>query len=240
METKFKRNLLAVLIAGILLPMAAQASEADLLKKIEALALQNEMLAQQLQALKGQVQTNEAKATPAASPVVADAAIDELKSKVKSLEDKSLGKWLTVGGDYHFRYDMLEGQSKMFTDVSATFANAQTSLQTAMLTDTTGAAAANLAGMAQFSSAMGAIKTYDEAVAFGPQVNGMMPALGAYAVTVPAYKPKNNSLMTNRFGLDLNAKATQDVSVTTHLQMYKVFGSQSDGAVTNSGSAPFF
>ena len=46
MTTKFNKNLLAALIAGMLLPMAASASEADLLKKIEALAQQNELLAQ--------------------------------------------------------------------------------------------------------------------------------------------------------------------------------------------------
>ncbi|MCK9215024.1 MAG: DUF3373 domain-containing protein, partial [Rhodoferax sp.] len=153
----------------------------------------------------------------------------------------SLSKWLTIGGDYRFRYDYLEGESKTFTDVNATFANAQTSLQMAMLDPTTATeAAANLAQFAQFSSAMMGIQTYDQAVAFQPMVDGMMPALGAYAVTVPAYKPKNSSLYSNRFNLNLNAKATQDVSLTANLAMYKVFGSQSDGAITNSGSAPFF
>ncbi|MGI9134868.1 MAG: hypothetical protein ACR2I0_13170, partial [Rhodoferax sp.] len=115
MTTKFNKNLLAALIAGMLLPMAASASEADLLKKIEALAQQNELLAQQLQALKGQVQANEARsaATAAgAAPKVSEAAIDELKGQVKKLEDKSLGKWLTVGGDYHFRLDSLKGETK--------------------------------------------------------------------------------------------------------------------------------
>jgi len=65
-------------------------------------------------------------------------------------------------------------------------------------------------------------------------------AIAAFAKTIPAYKPKNTSLFSNRFELDLNAKATQDVSVTAKLNMYKVFGSQNDGAVTNAGSAPFF
>jgi len=34
MQTKFKRNLLSALIAGMLMPVAAYASEADLLKKM--------------------------------------------------------------------------------------------------------------------------------------------------------------------------------------------------------------
>ena len=74
MQTKFKKNLLATVIAGMLMPMAAYASEADLLKKIEALAQQNEQLAQQLQALKGQVQANEQKTSKAQAPVLADVA----------------------------------------------------------------------------------------------------------------------------------------------------------------------
>jgi hypothetical protein len=239
MDKRFQKKLLVALIAGMLMPLAASAADADLMNKIEAMS-------RELEALKAQVKANEVKSAQTAEQVKAVAAktesteVAELKSQVTRLEEKSLSKWLTIGGDYRFRYDYLEGESKTFTDVNATFANAQTSLQTAMLTDTTGTAATYLAGLAQFSSAMMGIQTYDQAVAFQPMVDGMMPALGAYAVTVPAYKPKNSSLYSNRFNLNLNAKATQDVSLTANLAMYKVFGSQSDGAITNSGSAPFF
>jgi hypothetical protein len=239
MDKRFQKKLLVALIAGMLMPLAASAADADLMSKIEAMS-------RELEALKAQVKANEVKSAQTAEQVKAVAAktesteVAELKSQVTKLEEKSLSKWLTIGGDYRFRYDYLEGQSKTFTDVNATFANAQTSLQTAMLTDTTGTAATYLAGLAQFSSAMMGIQTYDQAVAFQPMVDGMMPALGAYAVTVPAYKPKNSSLYSNRFNLNLNAKATQDVSVTANLAMYKVFGAQTDSAVTNAGSAPFF
>jgi hypothetical protein len=239
MDKRFQKKLLVALIAGMLMPLAASAADADLMNKIEAMS-------RELEALKAQVKANEVKSAQTAEQVKAVAAktesteVAELKSQVTRLEEKSLSKWLTIGGDYRFRYDYLEGESKTFTDVNATFANAQTSLQTAMLTDTTGTAATYLAGLAQFSSAMMGIQTYDQAVAFQPMVDGMMPALGAYAVTVPAYKPKNSSLYSNRFNLNLNAKATQDVSLTADLAMYKVFGSKSDGAITNSGSAPFF
>ncbi|MDD2843836.1 MAG: DUF3373 domain-containing protein [Rhodoferax sp.] len=239
MDKRFQKKLLVALIAGMLMPLAASAADADLMSKIEAMS-------RELEALKAQVKANEVKSAQTAEQVKAVAAktesteVAELKSQVTKLEEKSLSKWLTIGGDYRFRYDYLEGQSKTFTDVNATFANAQTSLQTAMLTDTTGTAATYLAGLAQFSSAMMGIQTYDQAVAFQPMVDGMIPALGAYAVTVPAYKPKNSSLYSNRFNLNLNAKATQDVSVTANLAMYKVFGAQTDSAVTNAGSAPFF
>jgi len=98
MDKRFKRNLLAAVIAGMLLPAAAMASEADLLKRIEALAQQNEMLAKELQALKNQVQTNQAKPAPAAAAPAADAAaLEDLKGQVALLQKKSLGNWLTVG-----------------------------------------------------------------------------------------------------------------------------------------------
>ena len=230
MKVAFRKKLLVTLVASLWLPLAASAADADLMKKIEDLS-------RELQALKAQVTANEQKAAQA-QPQATELA--DLKNQVTKLEGKSLSKWLTVGGDYRFRFDSLQGESKPFMDVNATFANAQTSLQTAMLTDTTGTAAANLAGLAQFSAGMNGVKTFDDAVAFMPQVGGMMPALGAYGVTVPAYKPKNTSQYSNRFGLDLGAKATQDISVNAHLNMYKVFGSQDEGSVTNAGSAPFF
>lgn len=230
MKVAFRKKLLVTLVASLWLPLAASAADADLMKKIEDLS-------RELQALKAQVTANEQKAAQA-QPQATELA--DLKNQVTKLEGKSLSKWLTVGGDYRFRFDSLQGESKPFMDVNATFANAQTSLQTAMLTDTTGTAAANLAGLAQFSAGMNGVKTFDDAVAFMPQVGGVMPALGAYGVTVPAYKPKNTSQYSNRFGLDLGAKATQDISVNAHLNMYKVFGSQDEGSVTNAGSAPFF
>lgn len=255
MDSTFKRNLVAAVVAGMMLPVAAQASEADLLKRIEALAAQNERLAQQLEALKSQVLANENKATQA--PVSASAetakasqtALDELKDQVTQLQGKSLSKWLSVGGDYRFRYDYLEGQTKTFTDVAGTFANAQNQLQAEFFANPAAASSLNpgwtsaqaLSGLMGFAQGMNAVGTYDQAAAFlaNPMNAGMVGAMGAFAKTVPAYKPKNTSLMTNRFNLDLNAKATQDVSVTARLSMYKVFGSQNDSAIMNGGSAPF-
>lgn len=45
---------------------------------------------------------------------------------------------------------------------------------------------------------------------------------------------KNDSLMTHRFGLNLKAKATKDVTVTARLLMYKTSGSQDDDATTSA------
>lgn len=247
MEKRFKKKLLVALIAAMVLPLAASAADTDLMNKIESMS-------RELEALKAQVKANEEKSAQTAEQVKAVAAksdagvLDDLKSQVTKLENKSLSKWLTVGGDYRFRYDYLEGQSKTFTDVNATFAKAQNTLQSEFFANPAAASSLNpgwttaqaLSGLMGFSQAMGSVGTYDQANAFLGANAAMAGAMGAFAATVPAYKPKNTSLYSNRFGLDLGAKATQDVSVSAHLNMYKVFGSQDDSAITNGGSAPFF
>ncbi|PJC11363.1 MAG: DUF3373 domain-containing protein [Comamonadaceae bacterium CG_4_9_14_0_8_um_filter_60_18] len=257
MDKRFKQKLLAAVIAGMLLPAAAMATEADLLKRIEALAQQNELLAKELQALKGQVQANEVKtaqtaeqvkAVSAAAPSADAAALEDLKGQMALLQKKSLGSWLTVGGDYRFRYDYLEGQTKTFTDVNQLFTNAQSALQANFFANPSVTNAGALSALMMFAKDMNNVKTFDGANAFLAANSPMLTGLSGFVTTpatdksafVPAYQPKNNSLFSNRFELDLNAKATQDVSVTAKLNMYKVFGSQNDGAVTNAGSAPFF
>ncbi len=257
MNKTFKKKLLVALIASMVLPMAAQAADADLLNRIETMS-------RELEALKGLVKANEVKAAQTAEQVKAVAAksdavaLDDLKAQVTKLEGKSLGKWLTVGGDYRFRYDYLEGQTKTFTDVNATFANVQQALQADFFANPSTVAGSSmyfgaplaggmstagaLSALMGFSQNMNKVATFDQANVFlsNPMNGGMVQGIGAFAATIPAYKPKNNSLYSNRFGLDLSAKATQDVSVNAHLQMYKVFGAEDEGAITNSGSAPFF
>jgi hypothetical protein len=59
--------------------------------------------------------------------------------------------------------------------------------------------------------------------------------------TVNGHTVKNDSVYTNRFGLNLHAKATQNVSVTARLLMYKAAGAEDDSAINgSSGSGPFF
>ncbi|MDH4161489.1 MAG: DUF3373 domain-containing protein [Nitrospirota bacterium] len=62
------------------------------------------------------------------------------------------------------------------------------------------------------------------------------PDMNIYTMGVPGYEVKNNSLMTNKFGLHLKAKATEDVTVKAKFDMYKVWGSGDSSAVTS----PFF
>lgn len=103
-----------------------------------------------------------------------------------------------------------------------------------------------------FQQGMGNVKTYADANAFlARNVASTDPALAAFTNaqlaqglaafrnTVPAYKPKNDTMYSHRFGLDLNAKAAQDVSVSARLMMYKTFGDQTMDALSNGSNAPF-
>jgi hypothetical protein len=66
------------------------------------------------------------------------------------------------------------------------------------------------------------------------QFTGFDPSTGAPVVgpLQNEFTVKNDTILTNRFGLNLKAKATRDVNVTARLLMYKTFGSQDDSAVT--------
>ena len=257
MNKTVSKHLLIALMSGLALPLAAHAADDELMKKIDALS-------GEIEQLKKQVKANDEKAGKATEELKSEARksylneIDELKGQVKKVEDKSLGKWLTVGGDYRFRLDSLYGETKPFTDVNATFGNAQQKLQADFFNNPStvagsstyfGAAAAGsmstagaLSALMNFSQGMAGVRTIDQANAFvsSPQNAGLIRGIGGFAVQVPAYKPENTSLYTNRFGLDLHAKATQDVTVNARFVMYKTFGAQDDKAISNGGNAPFF
>jgi hypothetical protein len=104
--------------------------------------------------------------------------LEALKRQVKRNEDKSLGRWLTIGGDYRFRIDSLKG------------------------------------GV--------------------PDYYQFVPTASPPFALVPHYYPQQDTLLTNRFGLNVKVKATEDVTVTSRLLMYKTFGMQTAQA-TNAG-----
>lgn len=180
--------------------------------------------------------------------------IDDLTKKVEKLEDKTLSKWLSIGGDYRFRLDSLWGRTAAYTDVNSTFKNAANILQGDFFANPTvtssffgpAPTSAALSALMQFQQNMNGVKTFNDAQSFFGKTSGGFPngnliqGLGQFANTIPAYKPNNDTLYTNRFGLDMHAKATKDVTVNVRLVAYKTFGSQDDSAVTNSGSTPFF
>jgi len=201
---------LTALVAGLSAPLAVHAADDDLQLRIDKLTKE----------------------------------VMDLKSTVKKVDDKSIGRWLTIGGDYRFRVDSLHGQTKAYTDPNVMFSNVGQQLQAAAFTDPTAPSAfmpgftagQALTGFMQFGNQMKAIKTYAGAVGFLSPANPFVAGLPllAPAGAVAAFKPKNETLYTNKFGLDLTAKATQDITVHAKLDMYKSFGSQSDSQVTGN------
>ena len=198
------------LVAGML-PLSAHAADDDLQKKLDRLTKE----------------------------------VEDLKGQVKRTENKSLGKWLDIGGEYRFRVDSLHGKTVGYTDVLSTFANAQNTMQsnffnraavinpadgsTIFAAGTQGASdfwQGQLGTMMTFSQSMANVKTFDQARAFLGANAATIGGLMNFAVQVPAYKPQNETLYTNKFGLDLAAKPIQDITVHAKLDMYKVFGSQ--------------
>lgn len=213
-QQQMKRTLLAALVSGIFLPVGAQAAtEAELLQKLEALT-------KEVEALKAQVAAQQ-KAT------------QQVADKVEVAESKSLGKWLDIGGDYQFRVDSMRGETKNYSDVFTAFGG----LQNAML------GAGTIGQLIAFNQQMSAITTYNQAASFAPTALASLGGLmSTYNIDprIAAYKPKNDTLYTHRFGLDLHAKVAQDVSLTTRLAMYKTFGDQSLDALSNAPNTPYF
>lgn len=121
--------------------------------------------------------------------------VENLKQQVKRTDDKSLGKWLTIGGDYRFRYDYLRGEVPAYTQGYIAPPNS--------------------------SIAGGYSATW-------PQMQG---------VSVPTHTVENKSLYSNRFGLNLKAKATKDVTVTARMLMYKIAGAQDDSSLRDGNTA---
>ncbi|NTU43371.1 MAG: DUF3373 family protein [Nitrospirales bacterium] len=72
----------------------------------------------------------------------------------------------------------------------------------------------------RFDHLKGTVHEYLQFTGFGES--------GPTAMYVPEHDVKNSSLMTNRFGLNLKAKATEDIQVKARLLMYKAWGNQGD------------
>ncbi|QOX79264.1 DUF3373 domain-containing protein [Trichlorobacter lovleyi] len=158
--------------------------------------------------------------------------MEDLKGQVQRIEDKSLGKWLQIGGSYQFRMDSLHGKTEAYTDAYGTMMNLQNYAQMQYLTGN--AAPYNLLSTVMAYNNYGAISSF-MTPANVAALQAMMGTAGM--VQVPAGKPQNETLYTNKFALDLKAKATKDVTVNVKLGMYKVFGSQDDTAI--NGNAYF-
>lgn len=58
--------------------------------------------------------------------------------------------------------------------------------------------------------------------------------IGFLSQGVPGYTAKNDTLLLNRFGLNLKAQATEDVTVKARLLMYKVWGHETSNPVAGN------
>jgi hypothetical protein len=277
--------------------------------------------------------------------------MEELKGQVERVQDKSLSKWLQIGGSYQFRVDSLHGKTAAYSSAldtmqymvgdflsgpnaasisgangfaayameqsktGALFTPEQFSMivgtympnamygaftNTAFLNNLMGAVFAgppavtsaldnmqlsaqqnavlnNMISMGVLNTVMGMPASANIAwpaamgggqvagATLGAQWTTMMTALGgmgydtaqvqalantmlmqgflgdpaiyetSYLQKIAAYKPKNETMYTNKFSLDLKAKATKDVTVNVKLGMYKVFGAQDSDAITGQG-----
>ena len=287
MKKAVKKMLLTAIVAGMSVPVVVHAADDDLQKKIDKL-----------------------------SKEVAD-----LKSSVKKVEDKSLGKWLEIGGEYRFRVDSMHGKTKAYTDAIGTMQNlvggfavgpnavaglpvganaiiqnpsaaafmfqgksgslftpeqfttiltqympsamyngftatimpalatmtpAQVTgyLQANPLTVQQSAILSTLTNKGIMDKVMSMMTPANQAAFMGMpqeyQMAAMVMAMQGFLgdgsgnlAKIPAYKPKNETLYTNKFGLDLTAKPIRDITVHAKLDMYKAFGSQDDSTSMN-------
>src|SRR6266545_2165389 len=206
MKNFTRKAVSATLLLGLSVPVSALAADQDLQQKIDGLTQE----------------------------------VEALKHDVDQSKKKSIGQWLTIGGDYRVRFDSLRGKTAAYSDVNQTFAAAQNALQTGFFTAPDSATAEafrqQLGGLMTFSNAMKQATTFNAANAFfGTLLNPAAPhgptnptfgemAQGLAQVRVPATTVANDSMYTNRFGLNLHAKATEDVTVNARLLMYKVTG----------------
>jgi len=286
MKKTVLKLVLTALVAGMSLPLA-HAADADLQMRIDKLTQE----------------------------------VEDLKGSVQKVEDKSIGKWLTIGGDYRFRVDSLHGKTVPYSDAIGTMQNlvggftigpnavagttvganatitnpstdafifqgksgslftpaqfatiltqympsamyngfttqiipalsvmtpAQVSgfLQTNALTAQQNAILSTLINKGLMNQVMSMMTPANQAAfasmppeyqqaAMVMAMQGFLGAGSGNLKMIPAFKPKNETLYTNKFSLDLSAKATQDVTVHAKLDMYKAFGSQSDSTTMN-------
>ncbi|MEI7816701.1 MAG: DUF3373 domain-containing protein [Desulfuromonadales bacterium] len=298
MKLEMARKFICIAVAGMMFPLAAQATDLDLQLKIDKL-----------------------------SKEVAD-----LKGSVKKVEDKSIGKWLTIGGEYRFRVDSMHGETAAYSNAIGTMqkmvGDFLVGSSAAVSTPTGGFAgyamqatpgalfspgqfnlilnsympnamygamqkmiltvnpmqayfapgASVPLGVLQMTAlsaqqqsilntlsakvmptvrAMSAVpfgatagttlgQLFDSGAFSADQaklLNNLLmqgflgdPALfnTSYLSKVASYKPKNETLYTNKFGLNLTAKPLQDVTVHASLGMYKAFGSQNESTTTGN------
>lgn len=89
MKKTVLKLVLTALVAGMSVPLAVHAADNELQMKIDKLTQE----------------------------------VEDLKGSVQKVEDKSIGKWLTIGGAYRFRVDSLHGKTVPYADAIGTMKN---------------------------------------------------------------------------------------------------------------------
>ncbi|BDV42599.1 hypothetical protein GURASL_15220 [Geotalea uraniireducens] len=185
MKRTTSKVLAGALLLGLCQPVVALAADQDLQQKMDALEKELNLLKDQLK---------------------------DTAHKVDRVESKSLGRWLTISGDYMFRYDYLRAESPSYYPFMPGFTPA---------TSTSPAGAATYLGLGPYAQP------------FGPTG----PFVGSAA---PASTVSNTAVYTHRFGLNLNAKPVENVTFAARLLMYKAWGNQSDSVLQAGNTAYSF
>ncbi|MDD2337637.1 MAG: DUF3373 domain-containing protein [Geobacteraceae bacterium] len=183
MRKKFGKILMVTMLLAVAAPLSAYSADEELLRRIDALS-------QELNALKQQVKDSDTKLQQTENKVKeTEDRSKDTERKVAKVERNSLGKWLTISGDYRFRYDYLHAKAAPYFQLNPG----------------------------------------------NTQANG-----SDLFLQMPGQTLRSDALYTNRFGLNVHAQATQDVSVTARLLMYKTAGAQDDAAIQSSTGGSFF
>jgi hypothetical protein len=155
-----------------------------------------EALSKELDRLKQQMQEMQQKET----------AKEERITVVEKKAEQAAGpSWLEIGGDYRFRVDSLKGKVQDHYH----FGTFQQASQNVWTTNSYQVGAPLADGVLSVGEG-----TYNLAA---------MQALAASGQT-RGYDAKNDAVFLNRFGLNLVAKATEDIAVKARLLMYKAWG----------------
>ncbi len=164
--------------------------------------------------------------------------VEALKQDVSQTKQKSLGRWLTIGGDYMFRFDYLKGDSPSFFPFLPSFSPS--------------AGSNGLIGVGQFTpgatpSTGGGVNMNGSYINFNPQTGMPTPVGGPLSNmwinpngALPSASVVNHDLFTHRFGLNIDAKATENVTFSGRLLMYKAWGNQTDSVLQSGNTAYSF
>ncbi|NOX19793.1 MAG: DUF3373 family protein [Nitrospirae bacterium] len=211
------KRLLALFVALLLLVPASSfaLSPEEIMKKIQDLTNQIQELKKQMQEMQNKQMQQQA---------------DVMDAKDQAKEVKSKFGWLTIGGDYRFRFDSLRGDVHEHFNFSDLENQAYEIWQSHIM-------------LGGYYASQGI--TYPLVKPWTNPLNGQTYLITGLSSTElnqlfgAAMKgnstAKNDALLTNRFRLTIKAQATENIAVKARLAMYKIWGHQTSGPLTDAG-----